>query len=132
MKKILLLALSVLMLNVPVQANQEAKEIVYYGFDPDIVTNYISGNKRSLGYIRITAELMISDKKYLKTIEHHEPLLLDTIIGIVSKQPEDKIKSLTGREEIRLTILQQLQQVIRRETGDPIIQDLLFTKYLYQ
>lgn len=131
MKKILLFVLPLLLFHCQSQARQQP-EVVYFGFEPDIVTNYISGNKRTLGFIRITAELMLVDKKYQKAIEHHEPLLLDTIIGIVSKQPEDKIKSLTGREEIRKAILAQLQQVIRRETGEQMIQDILFTKYLYQ
>ncbi|MDP2714821.1 flagellar basal body-associated protein FliL [Rheinheimera sp.] len=131
MIKSLLLSL-LLLATLPALAQDQPKEIVYYGFDPDIVTNYISGNRRSLGYIRVTVELMIEDKQYLPAIEHHEPLILDIIIGIFSKQPEDKIKSLTGREEIRLAILDKLQQSMKKEAGEPMIQDLLFTKYLYQ
>mgnify|MGYP006146521255 CR=1 FL=1 len=131
MLKRLLLCLS-LLTALPVAAQQEPKEVVYYGFDPDIVTNYISGNRRSLGYIRVTVELMIEDKAFLPAIEHHEPLILDIIISIFTKQPEDKIKSLTGREEIRLAILEELQQAMLKEAGANMIQDILFTKYLYQ
>lgn len=121
-----------LLASLPALAQQQPKEIVYYGFDPDIVTNYISGNRRSLGYIRITVELMIEDKSFLPAVEHHEPLILDIIYGTISKQPEDKIKSLTGREEIRLALLDKLQQAMKKEAGATIIRDLLFTKYLYQ
>ncbi|HEX5792570.1 MAG TPA: flagellar basal body-associated protein FliL [Rheinheimera sp.] len=121
-----------LLLALPATAQEPPQEVVYYGFDPDIVTNYISGNRRSLGYIRVTVELMIDDKAFLPAIEHHEPLILDIIIGIFTKQPEDKIKSLTGREEIRLAILDKLQQTMQKEAGDTMIRDILFTKYLYQ
>lgn len=121
-----------LLASLPALAQEQPKEIVYYGFDPDIVTNYISGNRRSLGYIRITVELMIEDKSFLPAVEHHEPLILDIIYGTISKQPEDKIKSLTGREEIRLALLDKLQQAMKKEAGATIIRDLLFTKYLYQ
>ncbi|MDX1391131.1 MAG: flagellar basal body-associated FliL family protein [Rheinheimera sp.] len=127
-----LLLPALLIISQPAAAEDTPKEIVYYGFDPDIVTNYISGNRRSLGYIRITVELMLEDKAFLPAIEHHEPLILDIIYGTVSKQPEDKIKSLTGREEIRLAILEKLQQAMKKEAGQPMIRDLLFTKYLYQ
>ncbi len=127
----LVLSVPLLFATLPAVA-QQPKEIVYYGFDPDIVTNYISGNRRSLGYIRVTVELMIEDKSYLGAIEHHEPLILDLIIGTFTKQPEDKIKSLTGREEIRLAILDKLQQAMKKETGNAMIRDILFTKYLYQ
>ena len=126
------LMLSMLLLSLPSYAQEEPKEVVYYGFDPDIVTNYISGNRRSLGYIRITVELMIEDKAFLPAIEHHEPLILDIIYGTISKQPEDKIKSLTGREEIRMALLEKLQQAMKKEAGDSMIRDILFTKYLYQ
>ncbi|GGW70430.1 flagellar basal body-associated protein FliL [Alishewanella tabrizica] len=111
---------------------QSPAEVVYYGFDPDIVTNYVAENRRTLGYVRVSVELMLPNKEMLKTIEYHEPMILDTIIGILSKQPEQKIKSLTGREEVRLQILEQLKEVLKRETGQPMIQDVLFTKYLYQ
>lgn len=127
-----LLLPALLFFSQPAAAQETPKEIVYYGFDPDIVTNYISGNRRSLGYIRITVELMLEDKAFLPAIEHHEPLILDIIYGTVSKQPEEKIKSLTGREEIRLAILEKLQQAMKKEAGQPMIRDLLFTKYLYQ
>lgn len=133
MKKILPLIL-LLLCGTQAQAQQQttASEVVYYGFDPDIVTNYVTANQRRLGYIRVTVELMLPDQKYLKTIEHHEPLILDAVIHVLNKQPEDKIKSLTGREEIRKNILEQVQQLLRRETGETVIKDLLFTKYLYQ
>lgn len=113
-------------------AQQPPAEVVYYGFDPDIVTNYVSENRRSLGYLRVSVELMLPNKELLKTIEYHEPLILDTIISILSKQPEQRVKSLSGREEIRLQMLEQLQTVMKRETGQTIVQDILFTKYLYQ
>lgn len=117
----------------PVTAQrQPPTEVVYYGFDPDIVTNYVSDNRRTLGYVRVSVELMLPSKDFMRTIEYHEPIILDTIIGILSKQPEQKIKSLTGREEVRQQILEQLQVILKRETGQPMIQDVLFTKYLYQ
>jgi flagellar protein FliL len=132
MKFFVFVLCALLLTMAPASARQQEAEFVYYGFDPDIVTNYVSGNRRSLGYVRVTVELMVTDKSFLPAIEHHEPLILDTIIGILSKQTEDNVKSLTGREQIRTTILTKLQEVLKRETGDTIIKDLLFTKYLYQ
>jgi flagellar protein FliL len=116
----------------PVAAEGTKPQVVYYGFDPDIVTNYIAADQRTLGYIRVVVELMLDNKDYLATIEHHEPLILDIISSTFSQQPEIKIKSLLGREEIRKNILQKLQQKMQDETGNAMIRDILFTKYLYQ
>ncbi len=114
-----------------VPATNKAK-VVYYGFDPDIVTNYVTTGQKSLGYVRVTMELMIKDEKFLPLVEHHEPMILNAIVGVFGKEQEDSIKSLTGREEIRLKILNQLNELMKKETGAAVVQDVLFTKYLYQ
>jgi flagellar FliL protein len=50
----------------------------------------------------------------------------------LGKQNEDVIKSLAGREDLRKTLVEQLNNTLLPETGRTIIADLLFTKYLYQ
>ncbi|MFT4924782.1 MAG: flagellar FliL protein [Phenylobacterium sp.] len=112
---------------VPTQA---ADNYAYFGFEPDIITNYIN-NKKKLGYIRITAELMVRDVANIEVVEHHAPLLRDAIIGVMSKEPEEKIRSLTGREEVRLKCVREIKRLLKRETGSEVIKDVLFTKYLY-
>jgi flagellar FliL protein len=117
----------------PPAADAPAKpKIVYYGFDPDIVTNYVTAGQKSLGYVRVTMELMIKDEKYLPLIEHHEPMILDAIVGVFGKEGEATVKSLTGREEVRIKILKKLNEILKKETGAELVQDVLFTKYLYQ
>ncbi|WP_199610516.1 flagellar basal body-associated protein FliL [Flocculibacter collagenilyticus] len=102
----------------------------YYGFEPDIITNYISSGKK-IGYVRVTVELMLKDVSYLPIVEHHAPLLRDAIIDIISKEPESKAKSLVGREEIRAKTAQRLKEILTEETGQELIKEVLFTKYLY-
>ncbi len=105
-------------------------KFAYFGFEPDITTNYIN-HKKKLGYIRITAELMIKNAANLEAVEHHSPLLRDAIISVLGKEPEEKIRSLTGREEVRLKCVREIKRLLKKETGSEIIQDVLFTKYLY-
>lgn len=109
-----------------------AKNYGYYGLEPDIVTNYLSDGSRKLGYVRLTVELMLEDVSYLEAAEHHSPLLRATIINIFGRQPEEKVKSLTGREEIRRACLEKVRELIKKETGSDMIKDVIFTKYLYQ
>ncbi|WP_240615625.1 flagellar basal body-associated protein FliL [Alteromonas facilis] len=108
------------------------KQYAYMALEPDIVTNYLSGNARTLGFVRVTVELMLDDADNLEIVEHHMPLLRAIVIEVFGRQPEDKVKSLTGREDIRRTILQLLQQRMEKEAGKPVVSDVIFTKYLYQ
>lgn len=128
--KAIVVALMACCLNVtPAQAQSS---YAYYGFEPDIITNYISASGRKLGYIRVTIELMLEDAGNLTAIEHHAPLLRATTIDILGRQAEANIKSLTGREDIRVKILADLRSLLERETGSAMIKDVIFTKYLYQ
>ena len=111
-------------------AHVESK-VGYFGFEPDIITNYIGQGNKKLGYVRITVDLMLNDMSDIRVVEHHTPLLRDAIVEILSKEPEENIKSLTGREEIRKRCTEKLKTLLKQETGQEIVREVLFTKYLY-
>jgi flagellar FliL protein len=114
----------------PQEEDLTAIEYAYYGFEPEIVTNYLASG-RKLGFVRISVELMVKSPADLVAIEHHDPLLRAAIIEILGSQPADKVKSLTGREEIRRECYEALNRLTEQETGKPLIVNMLFTKYLY-
>ncbi|OIQ44922.1 MAG: flagellar basal body-associated protein FliL [Gammaproteobacteria bacterium MedPE] len=102
----------------------------YFGFEPDITTNYLSeGNK--LGFIRITLELMVKSPDHVAIIEHHAPLLRAKVVEILGEQTEEKIKSPAGKKEIREICLDAINALLKEETGQELAVSLLFTKYIY-
>ncbi len=106
----------------------DASKYAYYGFQPDIVTNY-AAVKKKMGYVRLTVELMV-DGENLTIVEHHAPLLRDAIINIIGQQAEAKVKSMKGRAEIQLKCEEQVKALLIKETGEPLIKKLLFTQWL--
>jgi flagellar FliL protein len=116
------------------QAQEEATgpQYAYVGLEPDIVTNYAGDNSKKLGYVRVTIEMMVLDPSKIVDVEHHMPLLRATAIEVFGAQPEDKIRSLTGREDIRRMVLQKFKDIMKRETGEDVIENIIFTKYLRQ
>ena len=111
---------------------QDKSNFAYLSLEPEIVTNYISDSAQKLGYVRVSVELMINDVGQLEIAEHHLPLLRSTTIEIFGQQPAEKVKSLTGREDIRRAILKALQEHMKQETGGEVVKNVIFTKYLYQ
>jgi flagellar protein FliL len=105
-----------------------AQEYAYFGFEPDIVTNY-TVVKKKMGYVRLTVELMLPSDN-LDVVEHHSPLLRDAIIDIIGQQAQAKIKSINGRAEIQLLCETQIKKLLTEETGNPLIKKLLFTQWL--
>ncbi|MEI6894481.1 MAG: flagellar basal body-associated protein FliL [Colwellia sp.] len=127
MFKSLLLILFVFNFSISSSHAQE-NSYAYYGFDPDIVTNYVTVKER-MGYVRLTVELMVNGEDF-SFVEHHAPLLRDAIISIIGQQSESKIKSIKGRTEIQLACEQQVRELLTQETGRPRIKKLLFTQWL--
>ena len=107
------------------------KSYAYFSLEPEIVTNYLGSSARKLGFVRVSIELMLEDPDFLEAAEHHSPLMRAATIEVFGSQPEEKVKSLTGREDIRRSCLEKLQELMLRETGSKMIKDVIFTKYLY-
>lgn len=111
-------------------AEVSAPKYVYFDLSPDIVTNFVASSNR-LGYLRMSASLMVSDAKDLAIVERHQPLIRDAIIEIVGRQSEAKVTSLAGREDIRQECLKQIHRLMIEECNRKVVINLLFTKYFY-
>ena len=131
MKKIVYAGVLALILNCVSFSAKAESTVGYFGFEPDIITNYIGASSKKMGYVRVTIDLMLSNNENIAIVEHHTPLLRDALVEILSKEPEEKIKSLTRREEIRAKCAEKLKSLLKEETGQEIIREVLFTKYLY-
>jgi len=132
LKGILLFSLVTWLLALPRPGHAQQPNYAYVGLEPDIVTNYAGDNSKKLGYVRVTIEMMVADPSKIMDLEHHMPLLRATAIEVFGAQPEDKIRSLTGREYIRRQLLQKFKAIMKQETGESVIQNIIFTKYLRQ
>ena len=128
MKKTLLILSILLSLSLSIPS-AKAADYAYFGFEPSIITNYVSVKKK-MGYFRLTVELMIEDSSNYEVVEHHSPLLRDAIITIIGQQAEAKIKSINGRHEIQRLCEEKVKNLLTKETGKPLIKKLLFTQWL--
>ncbi|MCF2950309.1 flagellar basal body-associated protein FliL [Paraglaciecola aquimarina] len=135
MNKFKLVMASLLLLfsyqNLAYAQDVKRKNYAYFSLEPDIVTNFLGSSARKLGFVRVSIELMLEDAEYLEAAEHHSPLIRAAAIEVFGRQTEEKVRSLTGREDIRRNCLEKLQELMRKETGLNMIKDVIFTKYLY-
>ena len=75
---------------------------------------------------------MVDSKSSYAVLEEHEPLIRDKIITILGQQTEIVVKSIVERENIRPRCLEEVNELLYKETGKKPLIELLFTKYLYQ
>ncbi|MDN3680192.1 flagellar basal body-associated protein FliL [Vibrio tapetis subsp. quintayensis] len=117
----------------PSMAEEEATgpKFAYYTLQPDLTTNFHTSGKK-LGYLQVRIDIMVNDTTFVPLLEQHNPLIRDAVVDMLGRQTEDVVKSLSGREELRKKMIDQLNEILLAETGKTLIADLLFTKYLYQ
>lgn len=108
-----------------------APQLAYFTLEPELTTNFFTkGNK--LGYIQVRLDIMVANAADLPIVEQHQPLIRDAVIEMLGKQTEDTIKSLAGREDLRKSLVNRINNILLPEVGRTVIADLLFTKYIYQ
>ncbi len=122
-----------LLFSFTVMAEEEdtGPQFAYYTLQPDLTTNFHTSGKK-LGYLQVRIDIMVSDATLVPLLEQHAPLIRDAVIALLGEQGENRVKSLSGREELRKELMALLNEILLPETGKTVISDLLFTKYLYQ
>ncbi|MFD1007868.1 MULTISPECIES: flagellar basal body-associated FliL family protein [Oceanisphaera] len=127
-----LLALCVLFTVGSLQAEEAVPEgPLYYTIEPDIITNY-QNSGQSLGYVRVTVDLMLESADQMPLVELHIPLLRDAINNLLAEQNRQEIRSLAVRNELAQLGRERLNDLLLKETGETPIRRLMFTKFLYQ
>ncbi len=108
-----------------------AADYAYFDFEPDIITNFISSGPK-LGYVRLSISIQTASAADQALVQQHEPLLRSALVRFFGDQHESRIKSVKGREELRLECLELVNSLLEREAKKKAATNLLFTKYLFE
>lgn len=107
-------------------------EIGYYDMTPDFTTNLSSSGAGRLHYLRVHVNVMVKDSNDLPLVTLHDPLIRDAILTIIGSKEYGAIATAAGREALRAECRARVAELLEQKKGSPVIQDLLFTNYVYQ
>ena len=128
---LLLLALS---LPLPASAEEEEKaavpQVVYHNLVPALVGNFGSGPK--LKFYKADVSLRVNGAEAEAKVVHHEPLIRNQLVMLFAQQTEEGLSAPDAKEKLRQEALQQVQQVLSQEEGQPLVEDLLFNNLILQ
>lgn len=120
--------------NDPAQALADAMapEIGYYDMSPDFTTNLASSGVGRLHYLRVHVNIMVKDSRDLPLVTEHDALVRDAILTIIGSKEYNAIATAAGREALRAECRARVAELLAQKKNGPVIQDLLFTNYIYQ
>lgn len=102
----------------------------YVDLEPAFTLNY--GDPRRTRYLQASITLRVRDSAAALEVTAHSDAIRHTIIMLFSRQPDEKIRSAAGRDEILEQALRELQDLMLRETGKTLIDRVLFTAFVLQ
>lgn len=115
---------------VPLHAAPAAVGPSYVDLEPSFILNY--GDPRRIRFLQASITLRVRDTAAALEVTQHSDAIRHAIIMLFSRQPEEKIRTSTGRDEILKQALRELQDLMVEETGSPLIDRVLFTGFVLQ
>jgi flagellar FliL protein len=106
------------------------KTAVYVPLQPPFVVNY--GGKGRLKYLRAELSVRVADSQLANSIRHHLPFIRNQLVLLFSRQTEETVNSVQGREELRNKALEAVKGVILEEDELEGVEDLFFTNFVVQ
>jgi flagellar FliL protein len=104
----------------------------YLKLSNDMVVNYGDPSLGRLRYLKFAVNVRVAHSSIGDIVAYHQPALLDSLIILFSSQPDVRVNSAAGQEEIRQLALAELRRIMKREEGEEYIDDLLFVRFVVQ
>lgn len=108
---------------------EEAAPVMnYYQIKPSLVANLAGGGK----YIRCDVQLMTTDGGFFEDLKLHGPALRHSLLLLLSEQDGKRIKTVSGKEELRKKALSEIGKLMQDLSGKNELKALFFTTFFVQ
>jgi len=114
------------------EENEEegANEPLYYGLSQSLIVNFPKGSGASL--IQVSVSVLVKGAESLEAIKKHEPMIRNNLLMAISAKGAANLKTREGKEELRSTMLDEVEKVMDRMTKKNKVEDLFFTAFVMQ
>jgi len=107
-----------------------ANEPLYYGLSQSLIVNFPKGSGASL--IQVSVSVLVKGAESLEAIKKHEPMIRNNLLMAISAKGAANLKTKEGKEELRSTMLDEVEKVMDRMTKKNKVEDLFFTAFVMQ
>jgi len=127
----LVLALACLPLMAAESAAPEGQAI-YYQIPEPFTINFLNQSQQQARYLQVKVALMSRNPAVISGAEMNLPMIQDALRNLFTAQQFDSINTVSGREQLQTSARQQLQQILKAETGSDELEQVYFTSFVLQ
>ncbi len=103
---------------------------IYVPVKPAFVVNY--GGPGKLKYMKLEISLRVEDTNASNAARHHMPLIRDYLVTAFSRLRDEDVDSQQAKEQVRLSALEGVQELLMREDGEQGVIGLYFNNFVIQ
>ncbi len=102
----------------------------YVQLEPRFTINYQQGGR--LRYMTLALSLVVADSTAALEVNAHSDAIRHEVIMLVSSKTDSTFKSHDGREHLKEELRDRLREVLERETGKPLVEQVYITDMILQ
>lgn len=114
----------------PVAAVEESPRAIYYAINPEFRSSYVVNGRQRL--FQVGLNLVTRDSSAVSAFSTHAPAIRNKVVMLLSGQSFESLQQLEGREALRQSLIEGIQEILQSEVGKPIIETVLFTQFVMQ
>lgn len=106
------------------------KPAAYASLDPAFLANYSVGGRQR--YLQVSMSALARDEKANEALRAHMPLVRNRIVMLLSGESFEQLQTDDGRAQLQQKLLAAIQEILKKETGEPGIEQVFFTQFVMQ
>jgi len=107
-----------------------SEDIFYHNIQPEFVVNF-QGKSRAK-FLMIEMVVATHDEKVLPILTDHDPEIRNTLLGLLSEQNSEVLKTSDGKQALRDDALGLLDQLVGRYYRTDRLKDVFITRLVMQ
>jgi len=102
----------------------------YVPLDPPFVVNFSADT--DIRFLQVTLEVGTRVPEIVETIKEHRPAIRNALVMLFSSQDPYFLNTREGKEKLRGETLDEIQRVMKEETGSKGVESVFFTSFVMQ
>lgn len=108
----------------------EAQVRDYVALDSPIIVNIFT--RDTVHFLRVTAEFKLSKPELASTLTAHLAAIRHDLILLLSEKRYFELTTVQGKTRLRQEALTAVQQIMKEQTGEAVVEEIYFTSLVLQ
>ena len=113
-------------------AVEDSQKLIFVYIYPAIISNYQKASNNPPGFIQLQAQCTVRGKIAANLLEMHMPLVREYINEFLSFSNEKYLKDPANRTQLRASLVKGIQNMLKKQIGEPLIEDLFITHLMWE